>query len=141
MRGHSLVELVFVVMLVSVAAASVAPAARRQRDRTMVVGAREAVVGLLAEARIAAIERGGASVGVYVDPARAEAIAGGVTLRRVGLAVDFGVTVALSGGASSADLSYDALGIGRVASQTITFRRGAEVAELVVSAHGRARRR
>lgn len=140
MRGHTLIELVFVLLLVGVATASAAPAARRQRDRAMVVGAREAVVGLLAEARLTAVETGGASVRISASPARAEALAGGSPLRRVALDVEFGVTVSLSGSTTDAELVYDGLGLGRVASQTITFRRGTETAELVVSAYGRVRR-
>jgi hypothetical protein len=106
----------------------------------MVVGAREAVVGLLAEARLAAIESGSASVRITVGTASAEALAGGMSLRAAALGADFGVTVTLSGAATQVDLAYDGLGIGRMASQTITFRRGREVTQLIVSAYGRARR-
>lgn len=141
MRGHTLVELLFVLLLAGVTVSSMAPAARRQRDRAAVVGAREAVVGLLAEARLAAIESGGASVRVTVSPPSAEALVSGVPLRRAALGDDFGVDVALSGGGTEAVLTYDGLGLGRVASQTLTFRRGREAAELVVSAYGRVRRR
>jgi type II secretory pathway pseudopilin PulG len=141
MRGHTLVELLFVLLLAGVVVSSMAPAARRQRDRAAVVGAREVVVGLLAEARLAAIESGGASVRVTVRPARAEALVGGAPVRAAALDADFGVTLALSGAGTEAELAYDGMGLGRVASQTITFRRGAEAAELVVSAYGRVRRR
>lgn len=144
MRGHTLIELTFVLLLVGVATASAAPSARRLRDRTAVVGAREAVVGLLAEARLAAIETGSASVRIAADPWRAEAVgggSGGATLRRVALATDFGVTLELSGARTDIELSYDALGLGRVASQTVVFRRGDSATELVVSGYGRVRRR
>lgn len=141
MRGHTLVELLFVLFLTGVTAASVAPAARRQRDRALVVGAREAVVGLLAEARLAAVESGSASVRITVGTAKAEAIARGIPLRTAALGAEFGVTVALSGAATDVELAYDGLGLGRMASQTITFRRGRETAELVVSGYGRVRRR
>lgn len=141
MRGHTLVELLFVLLLAGVAVSSMAPAARRQRDRAAVVGAREAVVGLLAEARLAALESGGASVRITATPPRAEALARGASLRSAALGEDFGVTVGLSGADTQAELSYDGLGLGRMASQTITFRRGREIAELVVSAYGRVRRR
>jgi Tfp pilus assembly protein FimT len=140
MRGHTLVELLLVLFLTAVTAASVAPAARRQRDRALVVGAREAVVGLLAEARLAAVASGGASVRITVSAATAEALAGGLPLRTAALGAEFGVAVALSGAATEVELAYDGLGLGRMASQTITFRRGSEVAELVVSAYGRVRR-
>jgi type II secretory pathway pseudopilin PulG len=141
MRGHTLVELVFVLLLTAAAASSVAPLARRQRDRAAVVGAREAVVGLLAEARSAAMEVGGASVRVMESPPRAELLVLGSVVRVARLDADFGVALSLAGTGTEAELSYDALGIGRVASQTIALSRGGEAAELVVSAYGRVRRR
>jgi type II secretory pathway pseudopilin PulG len=141
MRGHSLVELVFVLLMTGVAVSTVAPAARRQRDRTAVIGAREAVVGLLAEARSAAMESGAAKVRVTVSPPRAELIVRGSVSRTAYLDADFGIEVSLGGTTTAVELAYDALGIGRVASQTISLRRGGEVTELVVSAHGRVRRR
>jgi hypothetical protein len=141
MRGHTLVELVFVLLLTGVAVSTVAPAARRQGDRTAVVAAREAVVGLLAEARVAAMERGGARVRIVADSALAELHAGGSLVRSARLGAELGVAVSLGGTTREAELAYDALGLGRVASQTIVFRRGGESTELVVSAYGRVRRR
>jgi prepilin-type N-terminal cleavage/methylation domain-containing protein len=141
MRGYSLVELVFVIALLGVSAASLAPAASRQRDRALVLGAREAVVGLLAEARSAAMEHGSASVRIDTDPAEAEARTSDRSLGRAALGAELGVTVVLGGAATEVELSYDALGLGRLASQTVIFRRGRETAELVVSGYGRVRRR
>jgi len=140
MRGHTLVELTFVLLLVGAAVSSVAPTARRARDRAAVVGAREALVGLLARARQAAIEAGGAEVRIAAGPASAEATAGGAVLRRVDLASEFGVTLSLGGGAGEVELAYDALGLGRLASQTVVVRRGGASASLVVSSYGRVRR-
>ena len=134
-------ELLFVLVLTGTTIASLAPAVRRQRDRALVAGAREAVVGVLAETRVAAMASGGASVRITSVPARAEAFAGALALRSAWLGTDFGVDVSLSGAATEVELAYDALGLGRVASQTITFRRGGESAELVVSGYGRVRRR
>ena len=141
MRGHTLVELLFVLVLTGTTVASLAPTARRQRDRSLVLGAREAVVGLLAEARLAAMETGSAGVRITTSPAAAEVFVGTAPLRRAALHADYGVAVSLSGSAASVDVAFDALGLGRLASQTITFRRGAESAELVVSGYGRVRRR
>jgi type II secretory pathway pseudopilin PulG len=141
MRGHTLVELTFVLLLVGVAAASVAPTARQARDRAAVAGAREAVVALLAEARQAAIETGGAAVWLFEDGGLAELSVAAERLRRVSLSSDFGVTLELSGARSDVELRYDAVGLGRMASQTVVFRRGDAAAELVVSSYGRVRRR
>ena len=141
MRGHTLLELTFVLLLVGVAAATVAPTARKARDRAAVAGAREAVVGLLAEARQAAIETGGAAVRILESTGLAEVSAGGSLLRRVGLTTEFGVTLELGASGGEVELRYDALGLGRMASQTVVFRRGAAAAQLVVSSYGRVRRR
>jgi len=139
-RGFTVVELVLVLLLLGVTTASVAPAARRQRDRALVVGAREAVVGLIAEARTVAMESGAASVRIAAMPARAEVVSQARILRTAAIAEDFGVSIAI-GGSSQVELTYDALGLGRVASQTIRFSLGSESTELVVSGYGRVRRR
>jgi type II secretory pathway pseudopilin PulG len=140
MRGYSLIELVLVMLLMTLTVATFAPAARRQRDRAGVVGAREAVVALIAEARSTAMERGTGSVHIAAAPPLAEARSGGAALRRIALGTEFGVALSLSGSDDEVDLTYDALGLGRLASQTITFRRGSAAASLVVSGYGRVRR-
>jgi type II secretory pathway pseudopilin PulG len=140
MRGHTLIELAFVLLLVGVATASAAPSARRLTERTAVAAAREALVGLFTEARLAAVEEGGALVRIEASPWRAEVEARGKSARRVALETDFGVTVELGGGRTQVDLAYDALGLGRVASQTIILRKGDATAELIVSGYGRVRR-
>jgi prepilin-type N-terminal cleavage/methylation domain-containing protein len=140
MRGYTLIELLFVLLLVGVTTASLAPYARRQRDRALVTGARESMVGLVAEARSAAVEAGGASVRIGADPPKAEVRSGARILRSTDIAEDYGVGVSL-GGSGYVEVAYDALGLGRVASQTIAFTRGNERAELVVSGYGRVRRR
>jgi prepilin-type N-terminal cleavage/methylation domain-containing protein len=139
-RGFTLVELLFALLLVGMTSASLAPVARRQRDRALVIGAREAVVGLFAEARVAAMESGAASVRITTDPARAEAVGASGVLRSAAIAEDFGVRISI-GGPAAVELSYDGLGLGRMTSQTITFTRGDETTDLVVSGHGRVRRR
>jgi type II secretory pathway pseudopilin PulG len=140
MRGHTLIELLFVLLLFGVTTASFAPYARRQRDRALVIGAREAVVGLFAEARARAMESGRASVRILAAPARAEVLSGARIFRTVSVAEEFRVDVSL-GGSASVEIAYDALGLGRVASQTIRFTRGADTTELIVSGYGRVRRR
>jgi hypothetical protein len=141
MRGHTLVELTFVLLLVSVAVSSVAPTARKARDRAAVVAAREMLVGLVAEARRAAIETGAASVRLFERGAVAEVATAQASLRRVALTSELGVSLELGGGQPDVELRYDALGLGRLASQTVVLRRGDAVAELIVSSYGRVRRR
>ena len=141
MRGHTFVELTFALLLLGVATASLAPGARKIRDRAAVSAAREALVGVLTEARLAAVESGGASVRIVEGPGTAQTLSRGAPVRSVGLASEFGVTVELSGARSDVEIRYDALGLGRLASQTVVLRRGDAVAELVVSGYGRVRRR
>jgi type II secretory pathway pseudopilin PulG len=140
MSGYSLIELVLVMLLMTVAATSLAPTARRQRDRASVVGAREAVIALIAQVRSTAMERGTASVRIAAAPAVAEARSAGEPLRRIALGIEYEVNISLSGAATEVELTYDALGLGRLAGQTITFRRGSAAATLVVSGYGRVRR-
>ena len=141
MRGHTLVELIFVLLLVGVAVSSVAPTARKAQDRAAVVAAREMLVGLVAEARQAAIETGAAGVRLFEGGGVAEVVTAEAVLRRVALTSELGVSLELGGGRSDVELSYDALGLGRMASQTVVLRRGDAAAELIVSSYGRVRRR
>ncbi len=141
MRGHTLIELLFVLFLTGVTAAAVVPAAREYRDRAAVTAAREAVVGLLAEARLGAMERGRGAVRIVARPWRAAAIAGDSAVRAVDLSAAYGVDLSLSGSPDTVEIRYDALGLGRVASRTLVFERGDQAASLVVSAFGRVSRR
>lgn len=140
-RGHTLVELTAVLALMVLAASAMAPAARRYRDRSAVVGAREAVAGLIAEARLVAMSSGGASVHLASEPWRAWSEASDSVLRVVALETELGVVVELSRGRTRTELHYDALGLGRVASESLGFRRGGAEAGLIVSSYGRVRRR
>lgn len=140
-RGHTLFELTAVLGLVAVTASALAPAARRYRDRSAVVAAREAVAGLVAGARVRAMSTGGAAVHFASDPWRAWTAVGDSVVARVALEAELGVVVELSGGRSATELPYDALGLGRVASESVVFRKGAAETALVISGYGRVRRR
>jgi type II secretory pathway pseudopilin PulG len=140
MRGHTLVELLLVLTLMGVTGASLAPTALRYRDRAAVLAAREAMVGLFAEARLAAMATGEAWVGVRTGPSTASASTAGAALRTVDFSTEFGVALSLGGGGTTVDVRFNSLGLGSMASQTVRFGRGETVAELVVSTYGRVRR-
>lgn len=106
-----------------------------------VVAAREAVAGLVAEARAEAMARGSAVVVVETSPGSASLEAPGRPVRRIPVQADLGVEIALSRGRGAAELRYNVLGLGQVASETVSFRRGRAEAALVVSGYGRVRRR
>lgn len=140
-RGFTLFELCAALLLASVALGAAVPGVRSIQDRLAVVAAREAVAGLIAEARTVALHRGGASVSVTTAPPRAWSEAGDSLLRTISLDAELHVSVHLSRGKAAARLRYDALGLGQVASETLRFRRGDAEASLVVSGYGRVRRR
>ncbi len=140
MRGHTLVELVAVLFLIALSCGALLPAGRRLRDKAAVIAGREAVAGLLAEARLAAVTRGGADVRVASNPWRAWYVTGDTIRRALSLEIDLGVSVVLPRGRTAAEIHYDALGLGRVASETLRFTRGDQESGLVLSSYGRVRR-
>lgn len=141
-RGFTFVELLLFLVLLSLGAASFLPALRHQRDRLAVAGAREAVAGVIARGRAEARARGGAAVVLRASPPGAwvEGRDGDVAVLGSDL-VSFGVQLELGGEAEEVRLRYDALGVGRVASRTVVFRRGRAEAALVVASYGRVSRR
>lgn len=134
-------ELALVLLLVGMGVAELVPAARRQLDRMAVLAAREEIAGLLHQAREEALARGASELVLRVSPSSADLLADGDTLDGTILAEDYGVTLYLSRGRGEARLVFGPLGLGRVSSQTLRFRRGEEEALLVVSSLGRVARR
>lgn len=111
------------------------------RDRMAVRGARESAVGLFAEARARALVAGEAVVLATESPPELRVRAPGEPTSAVELTSEYGVSLDIPGPPRRAALRFDALGIGRMASRTLLFRRGSAEAGLVVSAYGRVRRR
>jgi prepilin-type N-terminal cleavage/methylation domain-containing protein len=138
--GYTILELITVMALLGVVTAGSLPAARRQLDRMAVLGAREEVAGLFHQARSEAIARGSARLLLTAVPPTAELSAQGEVLARASLDGEYRVALTLSSGHTEADLAFDALGLGRVASQTLTFARGTAEVRLVVSSLGRVTR-
>jgi len=139
--GFTVLELATVLLLLSLSIGSLLPAARRQLDRMAVLGAREEVAGLFHRARFEAVTHGGAALHLKTGPASATLIAGGEVVAHAALTDEYGVTLTLSRGHSEAELTFDPLGLGRVASQTLGFLRGRAEAGLVVSSYGRVVRK
>ena len=59
---------------------------------------------------------------------------------RVDLQGLHGAELFISGGRPRAELRFDGVGLGQMAARSLTLRRGAAVARLVISAYGRIRR-
>jgi len=139
--GFTLLELVTVVALLGLALAEAVPAARRLADRLAVVGAREELVGLFHRVRAEALANGEASVTLVASPPMAQVWSGGLLRAEADLGGSYGVEMALSMDRDRAELFFDAMGLGRVSSQSIRISRGGEEAGLVISSVGRVTRR
>jgi len=140
-RGFTLLEVITVITLAGLFLARALPAGARLQDRMAVVAAREAAVGLFHRSRLEAVAHGGAALTLTADPGRVVLSAHGRPLEAENLQERWGVSLVLSRGRREIMLSFDAMGLGRVASQTIRFTRGMAKAELVVSSYGRITRR
>jgi len=105
------------------------------------VGARESLVGTFHQARMEAVARGGSRVLLQASPPAVELWSGGVLRTRSDLLQDYSVSMVLSGGRPAAEIVFGALGVGRVASQTIRLTRNGVECGLVVSSLGRVTRR
>ena len=139
--GFTLLELITVIALLGLALGELLPAGSHLLDRMAVLGAREAAVGLIHRARMEAVARGGARLEVESFPPAMKIVVGAPSQAIEAVAFDEGVVLALSGDRESVELTFDAMGVGRVASQTLRFSRGSAQAELVGSSFGRVTRR
>lgn len=139
MPGYTLIELVAVLTLFGVGAASFAPTARRLSDRAAVVAVGEAVVGLYLEARTVALTHGETTITVVSRPPSVRIHVDDLLLRSANL--DSSVSLRLGAGRDSSRVRFDALGLGRFASETVTLTRGDATRSIVVSSYGRIRRR
>lgn len=140
MRGHSLLELLFVLVLAAVGASALVPTARKLRDRAVTTSGREALVVGFVEARTAAVRHGGATLTVRrTSPAyRVD------TRGRTGGWVSLDhqqVRLRLDGLRDSIAIDFDRMGLGRLASHSIDVLAGDVARRLIVSSHGRIRRR
>lgn len=135
--GMTLVELAFVLLLCAAGLGTGLAAARRIGDRAAVAGARELAAGMVVRARAEALASGGAVLRLRVTPPTLviETADSVVALQRLD---DLGIQMTLGGGATEVRIAFDALGLGRVASRTLVFRRGESEARLVIAAYGRA---
>jgi hypothetical protein len=140
LRGHTFLELLAVLALLALALSSGIPLARGLADRMAVVGAREALAGLFHRARLEAITHGGSRVRLLRSPPSADLLVGGFVVERVELRDVYRARLRLSRDRAEADIPYNAMGLGRVASQTLRIERGEAEAKLVVSSYGRVRR-
>lgn len=138
--GHTLLELATVLLLLGMAFSLLHPLARRSADRMAVTGARERVVGLLDRARAEARASGASDVEIRSEEGVVLLLRGESEVARVPVG-EGGVRIDPGSPRDTVVVSFDALGLGRVASRTLTFRKGEAEASLVLSSLGRATRR
>jgi hypothetical protein len=137
--GATLFELLVVLILLGVFASIAAPSLRTTMDMLAVRGAREAAFGLFARARVLALQHGGADIVLNAGSDRIQVrTADGKVRAELSLAqrsVDL-----LLAGADPIVLRYDAYGLGRMMSRTVTLRGQEAYAGLTISSFGRVRR-
>ena len=129
-----------VLSLLTLAVAGVFPALMARMDHLAVVAAREEVMGVFHRARALAVAKGGATVLLTSQPSTVSLQSGEKVHSFISLEDSRDVRLSLSGNRSEVELSFDPLGLGRVASQTLTFSRGSSTARLVISSYGRLER-
>jgi len=143
--GFTLAETATALVVASLATLSLAPSLSGVTDRLAAEGARESLAGMISEARTRSIGTGDVTVVVAGPPWFATLNSGRSTVRELPLD-ESGVTVELGTGNGQGtklrkEFSFNALGLGKVASQTLTFSRGKAKAQLIVSSYGRIRRK
>lgn len=136
--GFGLIEVALVLAALAVLAPPIWSAAARVRERFLVRNAREEAARLFAAARWTAIADGGATVVLAADPPSGMVVsATGDTVAFARLGRD-GMSLSWTG---RDRVAFGPLGLGRVASRTLTFSLGGESRRLVVSTYGRVSRR
>jgi prepilin-type N-terminal cleavage/methylation domain-containing protein len=140
-EGFTLLELITVLTLLALVLGRALPAGRNLLDRMAVVSAREAAVGLFHRVRMESVARGGGLIRLESSPPAMKLLAGSPLRVIEEAAPHDGVTLNLSRDRTQVELHFDAMGLGRVSSQTLVFQRGEAQAALVVSSLGRVTRR
>lgn len=137
--GHTLLEVATALLLLTVLLGIGVQGGRTLVDRSAVASAREALVGLVARARVEATAGGGSILHLRARPPGGWVEVAGDTLVHLSLA-HRGAELELPGGGERWSLAFDPLGLGVVAAGTLSLRRGAAEARLVISGYGRVRR-
>lgn len=140
-RGHTLIELLTVLMLLATLLAIAMPRVSAWRDTAAARAARDELAARLSWTRIAATSHGGAALVVDLRGARYRVDLGdGVVAHSGDLRDLYGVVIETGTARDSLVLRYDALGIGRTTGGTLRIRRGDAAAGLTVTPYGRYRR-
>jgi prepilin-type N-terminal cleavage/methylation domain-containing protein len=139
-RGYTLVEMLLVLTLVGAGVSLLAGPVRRLSDDVTARMLCEEVVTLVNATRLLGRNHGGARLTLHQDGQYA-ITAGGSPVRSGTLGLPPRASLRLSRGRDSTLVSFDRLGLGRMASTTIAVRIGDADRAVVLSSYGRLRRR
>jgi len=135
--GTTLYELLIALCMIGVLLSIALPNLRESLDALNARAAREAAFAVFSRARVVALQQGGANI--TLDPQR--------DLIRISTsrARDFEQRFAeadliVEGTEDTVTLRYDAHGLGRMMSRTVSFRARSKTAGLTISSFGRVRR-
>jgi type II secretory pathway pseudopilin PulG len=140
--GITLIELLFALVLATALGGVAAPRFSAALDRVAVSAATDSFAAQVTRARALALARGGARLMLDVRCACSwlEDIDGRHAASEVWFGSSYGVTLLVDGFRDTpVELSFDALGIGRLVNRTLRFRRGRIERRSTVSAYGRVR--
>lgn len=139
-RGTTFLELVLVLTVIGAMAGLSLGAVRRAADVAAVIVARETFVAAIAEARSRALVEGRARVDV-VSAVPSIGVRRGSPAGARWLTVPPGVEIGTVPRRDTLTLRFDAIGVGRFTSASISFARGASRRSVTVSTYGRIARR
>ncbi len=139
--GTTLLELVCALGVIGILLGLTMPPLRSARDVFAVRAARDAIVGASARARAHAVHHGGADLRIDINARSLRIVTrDGVIDEATPITRSLDVRIQLDGTqATSATVPYDALAIGRLASRTISLRRGNVTGGVTFSSYGRPR--
>jgi Tfp pilus assembly protein FimT len=138
--GASLFELLLVLGLFGIFVSFALPTIRSGRDALSVRAAREDAFGLFTRARALALQQGGAAIELSAREDRLTVRAPSGAVQHVR---DFGehqVDLIVEGATDPVVLRYDAHGLGRMMSRTVTFTARSARSGITISSFGRVRR-
>lgn len=138
--GATLYELLLALTLIGVFTSLAMPAMRSAMDSLAVRAARESAFGMFARARALALQQGGAQVELSArsDHILVHAPSGAIEAEL--LLGPQHIDLIVEGPSDPVLLRYDAYGLGRMMSRTITFQGRAARSGLTISSFGRVRR-
>jgi Tfp pilus assembly protein FimT len=138
--GATLLELIITLSVLGVLVSLAAPSIRSTMNILAVRAARESAFGVFARARALALQQGGATIELSAEEDRITVRMPSGAIAHELLLAPQNVDLRPHGNTDPIQLQYDAYGIGRMMSRTITLQSGDAAAGLTVSSFGRVRR-